>query len=135
MRCIGYLGSHDCNFRSPLMKTLDWSVETLGLDYNSTGLCNHLFNQSNERNMIDIPGCSERTNFKSIRDNNLFQTCHNNWEQAVRTHPDIGLTTTLLQLVCRSVYYTRKNLTSFASLPTSRQQVVFALLVPSCQQV
>jgi translation elongation factor EF-G len=36
-------------------------------------------------------------------DNNLFQTCHNNWEQAVRTHPDIGLTTTLLQLVCRSV--------------------------------
>ena len=33
----------DFNFRSPLMKTLDWSVETLGLDYNSTGLCNHLF--------------------------------------------------------------------------------------------
>jgi hypothetical protein len=28
---------------------------------------------------------------------------HNNWEQAVRAHPDIGLTTTLLQLVCRSV--------------------------------
>ena len=28
---------------SPLMKTLDWNVETLGLDYNSTGLCNHLF--------------------------------------------------------------------------------------------
>jgi hypothetical protein len=25
------------------MKTLDWSVETLGPDYNSTGLCNHLF--------------------------------------------------------------------------------------------
>jgi hypothetical protein len=21
--------------------------------------------------------------------NSLFQTCHNNWEQAVRTHPDI----------------------------------------------
>jgi hypothetical protein len=40
---LGYLRSHDCNFRSPLMKTLDWSVETLGLDYNSTGLCNHLF--------------------------------------------------------------------------------------------
>ena len=35
---------HNCNFRSPLMKTLDWSVETLGLDYNSTGLCNHLVN-------------------------------------------------------------------------------------------
>ena len=30
-------------FRSPLMKTLDWCVETLGLDYNSTGLCNNLF--------------------------------------------------------------------------------------------
>jgi hypothetical protein len=24
-------------------------------------------NQSSERNMIDIPGCSERTNFKYIR--------------------------------------------------------------------
>jgi hypothetical protein len=23
-------------------------------------------NQSSERNMIDIPGCSERTNFKSL---------------------------------------------------------------------
>ena len=32
--------------------------------------------------------------------------------------------------------YTRKNLWSLvASLPTSRQQVVFALLVPSSQQV
>ena len=42
---LGYLRSHNCIFRSPLMKkTLDgWSVETLGLDYNSTGLCNHLF--------------------------------------------------------------------------------------------
>ena len=47
------------------MKTLDWSVETLGPVYNSTGLCNHNYlNQSSERNMIDIPGCSERTNFK-----------------------------------------------------------------------
>jgi hypothetical protein len=43
------------------MKILDWSVETLGLDYNSTGLCNLLIliliiylNQSSERNMIDI---------------------------------------------------------------------------------
>jgi hypothetical protein len=34
-------------------------------------------------------------------DNNLFQICHNNWEQAVRRYPDISLTTTLLQLVCR----------------------------------
>jgi hypothetical protein len=33
----------------------------------------------------------------------LFQTCHNNWEQAVRTHPGIGLARTLLQLVCRPV--------------------------------
>ena len=38
---LGYLRSHDCNFRSPLMKTLDWSVIYL--------------NQSSERNMIDIP--------------------------------------------------------------------------------
>ena len=28
-----------CDFRSPLMKTLDWSVETLGRECNSTGLC------------------------------------------------------------------------------------------------
>ena len=33
----------------------------------------------------------------------LFQTCHNNWEQGQRTLPGIGLTTTLLQLACRSV--------------------------------
>ena len=32
-----------CKFRSPLMKTLDWSVKTLGLDYNSTELCIHLY--------------------------------------------------------------------------------------------
>jgi hypothetical protein len=32
-----------CTYSVPLMKTLDWSVETLGLGYNSTGLCNHLF--------------------------------------------------------------------------------------------
>ena len=31
--------------------------------------------------------------------------------------------------------YTRKISRLIASLPTSRQQVVFALLVPSCQQV
>ena len=40
---LGYLRSHNRSFTSPLMKTLDWSVETLGLDYNSTGICNHLF--------------------------------------------------------------------------------------------
>jgi hypothetical protein len=33
-------------------------------------------------------------------DNNLFQTCHNNWEQGVRTHPDIGLVS---PSVCRYV--------------------------------
>ena len=32
-----------CNFGSPLMKTLDWSVETFGLDYNSTGFCIHFY--------------------------------------------------------------------------------------------
>ena len=64
MSSLGYLRSHDCNFRSPLKKTLDWSDETLGLDYNSTGFVIIYLNQSSERNMIDIPGCSERTNFK-----------------------------------------------------------------------
>ena len=54
------------------MKTLDWSVETLGLDYNSTGLCIIIYlNQSSERNMINIPGCSERTNFIKL----TFQHC------------------------------------------------------------
>jgi hypothetical protein len=52
---LGYLRSHDCIFRSPLMKTLDWSVETLGLDYNSTGLCNHLFKPENNAHS-DNPG-------------------------------------------------------------------------------
>ena len=32
-----------CDFRSPLMKTLDWSVETLGRECNSTGLCIHFY--------------------------------------------------------------------------------------------
>jgi hypothetical protein len=52
---LGYLRSLDCNFRSPLMKTLDWSVETLGLGYNSTfrvGFAIIYLNQSSERNMI-----------------------------------------------------------------------------------
>jgi hypothetical protein len=34
---------HHWQVTSSLGYTLDWSVETLGLDYNSTGLCNHLF--------------------------------------------------------------------------------------------
>jgi hypothetical protein len=33
------------------MKTLDWSVETLGLDYNSTGFLIIYLNQSSERNL------------------------------------------------------------------------------------
>ena len=28
-----------CDFRSPLMKTLDWSVKTLGHEYTSKELC------------------------------------------------------------------------------------------------
>ncbi len=31
------------DFRSSLMKTLDWSVETLGCECNSTGLCIHFY--------------------------------------------------------------------------------------------
>ena len=34
-----------------------------------------------------------------------------------------------------TVLYTKKNLTSCSSLPTSRQQVMFALLVPSCNKL
>ena len=38
-----YGWSHFATFRSPLMKrTLDWSVETFGREYNSTGLYIHL---------------------------------------------------------------------------------------------
>jgi hypothetical protein len=33
-------------FRSPLMKTLDWSVETLGREYTSRELC--MFNYANQ---------------------------------------------------------------------------------------
>ena len=51
--------------------------------------------------------------------------------------PVDGLLTDLLQDVRCSVHvYTRVKISNLvASLPTSRQQVVFTLLVPSCQQV
>ena len=32
-----------CNFRSSLMKTLDWSVETLGREYTSKELCIYFY--------------------------------------------------------------------------------------------
>ena len=32
-----------CDLRSPLMKTLDWRLKTLGLECNSTGLCIHFY--------------------------------------------------------------------------------------------
>ena len=81
--------------------------------------------------------------------NNLFQTCHNNWEQAVRTHPDIGLTICLqiYNNLCRAFTDTRKNAqvvtnlqqTCSNAVPTTCQQDVFALLVPSfftsCQRL
>ena len=53
-----------CDLRSPLMKTLDWSVETLGRECKSTGFCIHLQykNPSNERNYDIIPGCRELAN-------------------------------------------------------------------------
>ena len=49
---LKYIRSHVVA-RSPLIKTLDWSVKTLGRECNSTG-----------RNMTDIiPDARERTNF------------------------------------------------------------------------
>jgi hypothetical protein len=59
-----------CNFRSSMMKTLYrlecWNVGSS--EYNSTGLCTHLYTCTRvaSENMIDIPGCSERINFKSV---------------------------------------------------------------------
>jgi hypothetical protein len=38
-----------CDLKSPLMKTLDWSVETLGREYNSTGFAFIRKKQSSER--------------------------------------------------------------------------------------
>ena len=32
-----------CDFVLPMMKTLDWSVETVGRECNSTGLCIHFY--------------------------------------------------------------------------------------------
>jgi hypothetical protein len=60
---LGYLRSHDCNFRSPLMKTLDWSVENWVLITIRLGFVIIYLNQSSQRNLIDIPGCIELTNF------------------------------------------------------------------------
>jgi hypothetical protein len=48
--------------------------------------------------------------------NSLFRTCYNNW----------------VTISANSTSRVKTHLV--ASLPTSRQQVVFALLVPSCQQ-
>jgi hypothetical protein len=43
-----------CSFTATSMKTLDWSVETLCLDYNSTGLCIHLYKpEEASENMIN----------------------------------------------------------------------------------
>ncbi len=42
-----------CDFRSPLMKTLDWSVETLGCECNSIGLCIHLLKACQTRMTVD----------------------------------------------------------------------------------
>ena len=64
---LGYLRSHYCSFRSPLMKTPDWSVKTRWVLITiQLGFVIIYLNQSSMRNMIDIPGCSEQTNFKSI---------------------------------------------------------------------
>ena len=44
-----------CDFTSSLMKTLDWSVETLGRECNSTGLCiqaKHNFTLSHEGELV-----------------------------------------------------------------------------------
>jgi hypothetical protein len=68
--------------------------------------------------------------------NSLFQTCSSNWEQAVRTQLVDSLWTDLQQLVCFYVCGTHAKISHLvANLSTSRQQVVFALLVPSCQHV
>ena len=37
-----FIRSDPCNTRSPLMKTLDWSAETLGSECNSIWPCIHL---------------------------------------------------------------------------------------------
>ena len=44
------------------MKTPDWSVETLGLDYNSTGLCNHFQTRvASETRLIYLVAVNEQT--------------------------------------------------------------------------
>jgi hypothetical protein len=100
-----------------------------------------------------MTSCWQNCN-KSVELNNLVASCQpavdnlsTSWEQAVRTHPVDKLleqhcyksAAGLLQLV--RFYVCNRQTTHVkishlvASLPTNRQQVVFALLVPSCQQV
>ena len=46
------------------MKTLDWSVETLGREYNSTGVCIHLYKTSvasETRVILDLVAVNEQT--------------------------------------------------------------------------
>ena len=44
---------YNCYHRPPLMKTLDWSVETFARERNSTGLCIH-FNKNREHWLFSI---------------------------------------------------------------------------------
>ena len=57
------------DFRSPLTKTLDWSIEMLGRECYSTAWALHKFIKTRvaTETMTDIiPGCGELTNFKPL---------------------------------------------------------------------
>ncbi len=89
-----------------LMRPTDWQ-QVVPTSLPRTKLFNKLVTTSSYSNLlrtacISLVGttCSKSVTVINLV-TTLFQTCHNNWEQAVRTHPDIGLTTTLLQLVYR----------------------------------
>ena len=62
-------------FRSLLMKTLDWSVETFDRECNSTGLLrSFLKSKSSERNMTDIIR-TIRTNFIQTKVLHAIENC------------------------------------------------------------
>ena len=57
------------------MKTLDWSVETLGLDYNSTGLCNYLFKPDNCFNLYYYAFLTRSANEKNADIADISRNC------------------------------------------------------------
>ena len=66
------------------------------------------------QSVIKIRGVSINHKFCSLEQIIIDQTCHNDWKQAVRTHPDVNLKNIVTTLFIRSVDLVRRSLTTCA---------------------